>query len=143
MARDKELKKEIRSLLTGRTYRNDDGLLVALPEDARFVYRGVSDNMGRKTYSRSAELVASEDPEEAFHAVLNALQQMGILVDMRSQPDALCALKRYFLTKAVLICVTPERGDKVYVEVYTGKSFFAPLCCVLAIKRLKRLLEDE
>jgi hypothetical protein len=76
------------------------------------------------------------DNEQAFHMVLRALRDVGLLVNMKAKPDALCALCRFFLTKTVVLCVVPEGDGLVLVQAYTGRSFTAGICCRLAIAKL-------
>ena len=134
---DKQLKTELRKLLTGRTIRDEEGWLIAVPEGSYFIYHGVTDRTGyRKIKHREERVQVAADNEQAFHTVLNALQDIGLLVNMKTKPNALCALCRFFLTKAVLLCVVPEGDGLVLVEAYTGRSFAAGICCRLAIAKL-------
>ena len=134
---DKQLKTELRKLLTGRTVRDEEGWLVAVPEGSYLIYHGVTDKTGyRKIKVRERRVQIASDNEAAFHLVLEALQEIGILVNMETRPDALCALHRAFLTKAVVLCVTPEGNGSVLVQAYTGRSFTAGFCCGSAISKL-------
>jgi hypothetical protein len=76
------------------------------------------------------------DNEQAFSTVLEALKNVGLLVNMKAKPNALCALCRFFLTKAVILCVVPEGNGMVLVQAYTGRSLAAGICCRLAIGKL-------
>ena len=139
---DKQLKTELRKLLTGRTIRDEEGWLVAIPEGSFLIYHGVTDRTGyRKIKLKEERLKVASDNEEAFHKVLKALQDMGLLVNMKTKPDALCALCRFFLTKAVVLCVMPEGDGMVLIQAYTGRSITADLCCKLAIKKLMKNLQ--
>lgn len=138
---DKQLKTELRKLLTGRTIRDEEGWLIAVPEGSYFVYHGITDRTGyRKIKCREERVQVAADNEQAFYLVLNALRDVGLLVNMKTKPDALCALCRFFLTKTVVLCVAPEENGLVLVQAYTGRSFTAGICCRLAIaKFLKKL----
>ena len=142
---DKQLKAELRKLLTGRTIRDEEGWLTAVPEGSFFVYHGIVDKSGyRKIKCKEEQVQAAPDNETAFHTVLKALQEIGILVNMQTKPDALCALCRLFLTKAVILCVLPEGDGVVRIQAYTGRSFTAGLCCRLAIAKLmKKVKQNE
>lgn len=141
---EKELKNELRKLLTGRTIRDEEGVLMAVPEGSRLIYHGVSDTTGhRKILSRSAVMEVARDTDTAFYQVLEALQRVGILVNMRSQPQALCALRRYFPTKAVILCVLPEQDGRIRIQAYTGRSLFAPVYCNRAIAQLRKNIADQ
>ena len=136
---DKQFKTELRKLLTGRTIRDEEGWLVAVPEGSYLIYHGVTDKTGyRKIKVREKRVQIAADNEAAFHLVLDALQEIGILVNMETRPDALCALYRAFLTKAVVLCVMPEENGTVLVKAYTGRSFTAGFCCRAAIAKLIR-----
>lgn len=138
---DKELKNELRKLLTGRTVRDEEGCLVAVPDGGVLIYHGVADTTGhRKIYTKEEVVQVAADPETAFYRVLDALQKVGVLVNMRSQPQALCALRRYFLTKAVILCVLPEQDGRVRVQAHTGRSLFAAACCSRAVEQFKKNL---
>lgn len=132
---DKQLKTELRKLLTGRTIRDEEGWLIAVPEGNYLIYHGVADSTGfRKIKLREERVQVDADNEQAFHLVFGALQDMGILVNMETKPDALCALCRLYLTKAVIICVELEREGVLLVQVYTGRSILAGICCRRVIK---------
>ena len=134
---DKEFKAELRKLLTGRTVRDEEGWLIAVPEGGYLIYHGVTDRTGyRKIKSSEKRIQIASDNEQAFHLVLDALQDMGIPVNMQTKPDALCGLYRAFLTKAVVLCVTPEGNGAVLVQAYTGRSLTAGICCRSAIAKL-------
>ena len=134
---DKQLKNELRKLLTGRTIRDEEGWLIAVPDGSYLIYHGVSDRTGhRKIKLREERVQAGTDNEQAFHRVFGALRDIGLLVNMRTKPDALCALCRFFLTKAVILCVVPEGNGLVLIQAYTGRSITAGICCRLAISKL-------
>jgi hypothetical protein len=84
---------------------------------------------------------AADDNEQAFHTVLKALADIGLLVNMKTKPDALCALCRFFLTKAVVLCVVPQGEGLVLVQAYTGRSLTAGICCRLAIAKLIKKMD--
>ena len=138
---DKQLKTELRKLLTGRTIRDEEGWLIAIPEGSYFIYHGVTDRTGyRKIKLREERVQVAPDNEQAFHMVLKALSDIGLLVNMKTKPDALCALCRFFLTKTVVLCVVPEGDGLVLVQASTGRSFTAGICCRLAISKLIKIL---
>ena len=134
---EKQLKTELRKLLTGRTIRDEEGWLIAIPDGNYLIYHGVTDRTGyRKIKLREERIQVAATNEEAFHVVLKALQEIGVLVNMKTMPDALCALCRFFLTKTVILCVIPEGNGLVLIQAYTGRSFTAGICCRLAIAKL-------
>ncbi len=134
---DKQLKTELRKLLTGRTIRDEEGWLVAIPEGRFMIHHGISDRTGyRKIKCREERVQVAPDNEEAFHKVFKALQEVGLLVNMRTKPSALCARCRFFLTKAVVLCVTPEGDGLVLVQAFTGRSLTAGICSRMAIRKL-------
>ena len=133
---DKQLKTELRKLLTGRTIRDEEGWLIAVPEGSYFIYHGITDRTGyRKIKCVEERVQVAGENEQAFYTVLKALGDMGLLVNMKAKPDALCALCRFFLTKAVVLCVAPEGDGQVLVQAYTGRSLTAGICCRLAITK--------
>lgn len=140
---EKQLKTELRKLLTGRTIRDEEGWLIAIPEGNYMIYHGVSDNTGyRKIKLREERIQVAETNEEAFHRVLKALQDTGVLVNMKTKPNALCALCRVFLTKAVILCIVPEGDGLVLAQAYTGRSFTAGICCRLAISKFVKKINQ-
>lgn len=140
---EKQLKTELRKLLTGRTIRDEEGWLIAIPEGNYMIYHGVSDNTGyRKIKLREERIQVAETNEEAFHRVLKALQDTGVLVNMKTKPNALCALCRIFLTKAVILCIVPEGDGLVLAQAYTGRSFTAGICCRLAISKFVKKINQ-
>lgn len=141
---EKQLKTELRKLLTGRTIRDEEGWLIAVPEKSYFVYHGVADRTGyRKIKCKEEEMKVADSNEEAFHKVFHALQDMGVLVNMQTKPEELCALCRVFLTKAVILCVAPLSDGRVLLQAYTGRSFTASLCCRLAMTKFAKKLEQR
>ena len=131
---EKQLKTELKKLLTGRTIRDEEGWLIAIPDGNYLIYHGVPDRTGyRKIKLREERIQVAATNEEAFHLVLKALQEIGVLVNMKTMPNALCALCRVFLTKAVILCVVPESDGLVLVQAYTGRAFTAGISCKKAI----------
>ena len=87
---DKQLKTELRKLLTGRTVRDEEGWLIAVPEGNYLIYHGITDRSGYgKIKCREVRVQAASDNEEAFHVVLRGLQNVGMLVNMKTKPTAL------------------------------------------------------
>jgi hypothetical protein len=141
---EKQQKTEIRKLLTGRTIRDEEGWLIAVPEGSYMIYHGVSDRRGyRKIKEKQQRVKLDTNNEEAFYLVLKGLQDMGILVNMETMPDALCALCRMQLTKAVLLCVTPVEDGVVLVQAFTGRSFTAGISCRIAINKLIKKIAPQ
>ena len=139
---DKQLKTELRKLLTGRTIRDEEGWLIAIPEGSYFIYHGVTDRTGyRKIKLKEERVQVASDNEQAFHTVLKALMDVGVLVNMKTKPNALCALCRFFLTKAVVLCVVPEGDGLVLVQAYTGRSVTAGICCRMAIAKFIKKMD--
>lgn len=139
---EKQLKTELRKILTGRTIRDEEGWLIAVPEGSYLLYHGVTDRTGyRKIKLKEIRMQVASDNEEAFHTVLKALQEIGVLVDLKAKPNALCALCRMLLMKSVLLCVVPEGDGLVLIQAYTGRSLTAGLCCSLAISKLTKKME--
>ena len=140
---EKQLKTAHRKLLTGRTIRDEEGWLIAIPEGNYMIYHGVSDNTGyRRIKLREERIQVAETNEDAFHRVLMALQDTGVLVNMKTKPNALCALCRVFLTKAVILCIVPEGDGLVLAQAYTGRSFTAGICCRLAISKFVKKINQ-
>ena len=82
---DKQLKTELRKLLTGRTIRDEEGWLIAIPDGSYFVYHGVTDRTGyRKIVCREERVQVAADNEQAFRTVLMALRDVGLLVNMET-----------------------------------------------------------
>ena len=140
---NKQLKTELRKLLTGRTIRDEEGWLIAVPEGNHFIYHGITDRTGyRKIKVKETRMAVSTDNEKAFHMVFEALQDLGIMVNMKEKPSALCALCRVFLTRRVLLCVEPERDGNVLVQAYVGRSFTSWLCCRKLISKFTGKIEE-
>ena len=140
---EKQLKTELRKLLTGRTIRDEEGWLIAVPDGNYMIYHGVADSTGfHKIRCKEERIQVAYDNEEAFHLVLKALQDMGVLVNMKTKPEALCALCRQFLTKAVILCVAPEENGVVLVQAYTGRSLLSGICCRLSIAQFVKKINE-
>ena len=141
---EKQLKNEIRKLLTGRTLRDEEGGLIAVPDGTRFVYHGITDRTGyRRIRLREEHIQVADSNEEAFGRVWNALREIGLPVDMKTKPTALCALCRVFLTRRVLLCVLPQEDGLVLVQAYTGRAITSRLCCRIAMSRFMKKLNEN
>ena len=139
---EKHLKAELRKLLTNRTIRDDEGWVIAAPEGSRVICRGLTDRTGyRRIEVREERVQVAYSNEEAFHMVFNALQDVGMLVNMRTRPNALCALCQFFLSKSVVLCVVPEGDGLVLIQAYTGRSLLAGLCSRMAISKLLKSMD--
>ena len=141
---EKQQKNEIRKFLTGRTIRDEEGWLIAVPDGSYMIYHGVSDRSGyRKIKQKQARIKLGTNNEEAFYLVLKGLQDMGILANMATMPDALCALCRMQFTKAVLLCVTPVEDGVVLAQAFTGRSLTAGISCKIAINKLIKKIAPQ
>jgi hypothetical protein len=141
---EKQLKIELRKLLTGRTMRDEEGWLVAVPDGQYLIYHGITDLTGfRKIKQLQQQMQVAATNEEAFHKLLKALQEVGMLVNMQTKPDALCALCHVFLTRSVVLCAEPKTDGVVQLQVYTGRSLLSGLWCRLAVMKLMKKLELE
>ena len=68
---EKQLKTELRKLLTGRTIRDEEGWLIAIPDGNYLIYHGVPDRTGyRKIKLREERIQVAATNEEAFHVIL-------------------------------------------------------------------------
>ena len=106
---DKQLKTELRKLLTGRTIRDEEGWLIAVPDGQYLIYHGVTDKTGyRRIKIREERIQVAATNEEAFHLVLKALQDVGVLVDMKTMPEALSEerLSRSRTRNGSILCST-------------------------------------
>lgn len=141
---DKELQKELKKFLTGRVVVDEEGLLIALPEDIRFSFHGVPDGWEsarfRKLVSREQRIRIAEDGESAFYVAIEALQMLGRLIHLESEPRALGCMRHYVLGKSVVLCVYPEGEGAVVVSAYTGKSLLAGASCRRALRDFARAL---
>ena len=141
---EKQLRNELRKLLTGRTIRDEEGWLIAIPDGSYLIYHGITDRTGYgKIKLREDIIKVADSTEKAFQPVMDALQSMGVLVNMKTIPDALCALCRIFLTKTVVLCVVPDEDGKVLVQAYTGRTLTAGIYCRLAISKFQKKLNLE
>ena len=142
---EKQLRKEIRKILSGRTIRDEEGWLIAVPEGYQSLYQGVTDSTGyRKIKVKGKRRIrVAENNADAFFAVLNTLQEVGELVNLQEKPDALCALCRVLLTRRVLLCVEPEEGGSVLVQAYVGRSITSWICCRKVISKFVSKLEES
>ena len=139
---EKHLKAELRKLLTNRTTLDQEGWLIAAPDGSRVICRGLTDRTGyRKIEVLEERIQVATDNEKAFHTVLRALQEMGALVNMKTRPNALCALCRFFVTKNVVLCVVPEGDGLVLIQAYTGRSALAGLCTRMAISQFVKKMD--
>ena len=140
---EKQLKNELKKLLTGRTIRDEEGWLVAVPDGNYLIYHGITDRTGYGKITLVEERIkVADSTEKAFQPVMDALQDMGVLVDMKTLPDALCALCRVFFIKNVVLCANPEENGMIKMQAYTGRTITAALYCKFAISKFQKKLDQ-
>ena len=70
---DKQLKTELKKILTGRTVRDEEGWLVAIPDGNYLIYHGVADRTGYRTALYNAGAVIDGKAKLYLHSGLAAI----------------------------------------------------------------------
>ena len=90
---NKQLKKELKRLLSGRTILDNEGVLMALPEGQRMIFHGLTNGWSSVLFSGIAVqeycFQLASDGAEAFSVVFPVMQRLGRLVVLSERETAL------------------------------------------------------
>lgn len=105
---DKEIIREIRSVLLGKTHVTEDGRLTAKESGTILIPQGVVDGAGavrffgiRKT---DCPFVSDLEEDALLEAATEGMRNLGRAVYLREQPEATACLIRYALTGPAVLC---------------------------------------
>lgn len=138
-----EQKREIRSLLLGKTQLAEDGILVALRPGEFGILNGVGDGAGAVRFlgiGRRTQLLSSKVPEaRTLEIGWEIMKDIGRRVYLQETPEAACCLIRYILTRPALLILQYIDGKPV-LTAWAGRGATAWISRRRAIKAfLKRM----
>ena len=121
----KEQKREIRTLLLGRTQLIEDGRAAALrPGDHRMI-NGVGDGAGAVRLlgiGRRTQLLSTKLPESrVLEQGRGIMRDIGRQVFLWEQPEVPCCLIRYILTRPVVLTLQYLEGKPV-LTAWAGRG---------------------
>ena len=140
----KEQKKEIRTVLLGRTVLAGDGRIIAL-EPGLHLSAGVGDGAGAVRFfgiaSRSLCFDTVYDPEKTVEAARSSMFEIGRGLMLREMPDAAACLIRYLLTRPVVLAFRYVDGVPV-LTAWTGRGLTGWLSMNRAMKAFREELAE-
>ncbi|MBR5572399.1 MAG: hypothetical protein IKV99_07150 [Oscillospiraceae bacterium] len=123
---NRHLKKELKRLLSGRTILDNEGVLVALPEGQRMIFHGLTNGWSSVLFSGIAVqeycFQLASDGAEAFSVVFPVMQRLGRLVVLSERETALACMRRYPLSRPVILAADHEGDGLVRLSLYTAKG---------------------
>ena len=146
MKQDRKEKKEIRSILLGRTVLTEDGRLTSPEPGTLLIPRGVVDGAGTvrffgiKAGARRYQTQTGE--RELMTAAEQHMRGVGHSLRLREQPDAAACLIRYVLTRPAVLTVRFEEGQPV-LTAWSGRGLMGWLSRRRAIGAFERALSED
>lgn len=143
---NKRLKKELKRVLSGRTIMDNNGVLMALPEGHRMLFQGVLSGWGSVQFWGVAVqeycFKLADDGGEAYEIVLAAMQALGRMVYLEQRDTALCCIRRYAMSRPVVLAAIHEGDGLVRLSLYTGKGAVAKMIQRRALQDFCRALPE-
>lgn len=146
MKQDKKEKREIRSILLGKTLVSEDGRLTAKDPGTLLMPQGVVDGAGAVRFFgiRGTESAFETGLEEA--AVLEAAEQgmrnIGRAVSLREQPEAAACLIRYALTGPAVLVFRCAEGQPL-LTVWTARGLMGSITRRRAVGAFERTMPED
>ncbi len=138
---DKQLKTEIRAILSARTATDADGWVVAVDGHLPLTIYGVGDSSAfYGIVSQNLHASVASDAKSALQKLSKAFQRFGTMAVLEHDPDALACVRRKCGTKTVLLTAKNLGEGSVLLTAYTGRSLLAKCTCRRALKLMKKAL---
>lgn len=143
---NKQLKRELKNILSGRTIMDNNGMLMALPEGHRMVFQGVLNGWSSvRIWGVAVQeycFQLADDGGAAYEIVLSAMQALGRLVYLEQRDTALCCIRRYAMSRPVVLAAIHEGDGLVRLSLYTGKGAVAKMIQHRALQDFCRALPE-
>ena len=121
-----EVRKEIKRALLGKTYLLDDGRLAVMTENDFRIPLGVNDGAGSVMLfgigCRSVYIETEAAPEDAVSAARRAMRYVGRELVLFEQPDAAACMRRYRLTRPVVLTFRYTEEGVPILAAWTGRG---------------------
>ena len=122
---NREAKREIRRVLMGRTLIAEDGRLVAMEKGQIRMPIGVMDGAGATCFfgicKKARRLKVSCGTEQARRIAFGVMQDVGRLLYLPQQPQAVACLIRYFLTRPTVL-IFDYQDDVPVLSAWSGRG---------------------
>lgn len=141
---DKQLKKELKKVLTGQVLLGEEGVIHALGDEHHRVFHGAVEGWEAVQFRGLSKRVGryriGKDGESPFDRVFSAMQNLGRLVELKQAPETLACIRRYMSSRPVVIAVDYEGEGVICVTVYTGRGMFSGMICNRGLRDFCRAL---
>lgn len=143
MKQDRRTKKEIRSILLGRTVLTEDGILTAPEPGAFAIPQGVVNGAGAVRFfgvkGTERYYLTGLGEEELMAAAADAMRKIGRAVYLREQPEAAACLLRFLLTRPAVLTMCFHEAQPV-LTVWTGRGLMGWVSRLRAFSAFEREL---
>lgn len=139
-------KKEIRSILLGRTIMGDNGKLTSLPKGEFHLPLGVADGaaairfLGVARHARRYK--SSLNEKDTLAAAEAAMREIGRGLSLQEQPEAAACLIRYMLTRPVVLTFRYMDGIPVLAG-WSGRGIMGWISIRRALGAFARHVPEE
>ena len=130
MKQDKKEKREIRSVLLGKTFVSEDGRLTAKAPGTLLMPQGVVDGAGAVRFFgiKGKDSIFETELEEAaaMEAAEQGMRNIGRAVSLREQPETAACLIRYALTGPAVLVFRFQDGRPV-LTVWSARGLMGSI----------------
>ncbi len=138
---EKQLKTEIRAILSARTATDADGWTVAVEGRLPLTMYGVADSSAvYGITSKGLSLSIAADSKIALQKLSKVFQCYGAMTVLQNDPEALACLRRKVFSKTVLVTAKNMGEGKILLTAHTGRSIMAKFTCKRTLKTLAKEL---
>ncbi|MBR2716139.1 MAG: hypothetical protein IKP17_05085 [Oscillospiraceae bacterium] len=146
MKKERSEKKEIRSILMGRTVLLEDGRL-AVPEPGAFLVPvGVTDGAGAVRFfgirGTTRRYTGESGEEDLLPAARDRMGSLGRALYLREQPETAACLIRYLLTKPAVLTFRREEGQWA-LTAWTGRGLLSWISRLRALAAFEKDFAEE
>ena len=142
----KNEKREIRSLIMGKTLLTDEGMLQAKDPGMILVSQGVVDGAGAVCFLGIKEIRFLYETDLEERALLEnarkAMRKMGRAVSLREQPEVPACLIRYVLTGPAVL-IFRDRQGKLELTAWSARGLMGFLARRRAVSAFERALGES
>lgn len=145
MKQDRAEKKEIRTVLLGRTVLSEDGRLATPEPGAFYIPKGVTDGAGAVRFfgikGKTRRYETDIEEQALMEAADQYMRRVGHELLLREQPDAAAALIRYLLTKPVVLTFRYGEGRPVLIA-WCGRGLMSWISRLRAVRGFERAFSE-
>ena len=136
---EKQLKTEIRAILSARTSTDADGWTVAVEGHLPLTMYGVADSSAiYGITSKSQTFSIAADAKNALQKLSKVFMRYGTMTVLQNDLEALACLRRKTFAKTVLVTAKNMGEGKILLTAHTGRSIMAKFTCKRTLKTLAK-----